>query len=66
MTARVNWSRISSRKRMHRQGIEDKKAKTTPVGATPKPRHKIGKAELREQADAALLAWREGRSAKDK
>jgi hypothetical protein len=51
---------------MHRQGIEDKKAKTTLVGAAPKPRHKISKAELREQADAALLAWRAGQTAKDR
>jgi hypothetical protein len=66
MTARVNWSRISSRKRMHRQGIEDKKAKTPLVGAAPKPRRKISKVELREQAKAAFLAWRAGQTAKDK
>jgi hypothetical protein len=30
------------------------------------PRRKVSKAELREQAEAALLAWREGQTAKDK
>jgi hypothetical protein len=29
-------------------------------------RRKLSKAELREQAEAAFLAWREGRTAKDK
>jgi hypothetical protein len=51
---------------MYRQGIEDKKAKTPPVGPAPKPRRKLSKAELREQAEAAFRAWRAGQSAKDK
>ena len=65
MTGRVNWTRISSRKRMRRQGVEDIKGKTPLVGQPPKqPRRKLSKAELREQADAA--AWREGQTTKDK
>ena len=68
MGRRVNWSRISSRDRMRRQGVEDIKGETPPViGRPPKrPRRKLSKAELREQAAAAFLAWREGQSAKDK
>jgi hypothetical protein len=42
---------------MRRQGVEDIKGK---------PRRKLSKAELREQATAAFLAWREGQKAKDK
>jgi hypothetical protein len=63
-----NWSRISNRDRMRRQGVEDIKGETPPViGRPPKrPRRKLSKAELREQAAAAFLAWREGQSAKDK
>jgi hypothetical protein len=30
------------------------------------PRRKLSKAELREQAAAAFLAWREGQTVKDK
>lgn len=66
MTSRVNWSRISSRDRMRRQGIEDVKGKMPLVVSIPKPRRKLSKAELREQAAAAFLAWREGQTAKDK
>ena len=57
----VNWSRIANRKRMRRQGVEDVKGKT-PIITAPakKPRRKLSKAELREQAEAAFLAWREG------
>ncbi len=67
MTARVNWARISSRNRMRRQGVEDIKGKTPLDGQPPKqPRRKLGNAELREQAAAAFLAWREGQKAKDK
>jgi hypothetical protein len=32
----------------------------------PKAHRKLSKAELREQAEAAFLAWRAGQSAKDK
>jgi hypothetical protein len=62
----MNWSRISSRDRMHRHGIEDIKGKTPLVGQPPKPRRKLSKAELRKQAAAALLTWRAGQTAKDK
>jgi hypothetical protein len=68
-SGRMNWSRIGSRDRMHRQGVEDVKGKTPVVLAQPQkkpPRRKLGKAELREQAAAAFLAWREGQRAKDK
>jgi hypothetical protein len=72
---RMNWSRIGSRDRMHRQGVEmhrqgveDIKGKTPLILAQPpkQPRRKFGKAELREHAAAAFLAWREGQKAKDK
>ena len=68
MSGRVNWTRISSRKRMRRRGVEDIKGKTPLVlDQLPKqPRRKLSKAELREQATAAFLAWREGQTAKDK
>ncbi len=66
MTGRVNWARISSRNRMQRQGVEDIKGKTPLGGQPPKIRRKVSKAELREQAAAAFLAWREGQTAKDK
>jgi hypothetical protein len=64
MTGRVNWSRISNRDRMRRQGVEDIKGKTPLVVPASKPRRRrLTKAELREQAEAAFLAWR---AAKDK
>jgi hypothetical protein len=66
MSGRFNWSRISSRDRMHRQGVEDVKGNAPLVGPAPKARRKLSKAELREQAAAAFLAWREGQKAKDK
>ncbi len=64
---RMNWSRIGSRDRMHRQGVEDIKGKT-PLDVQPpkQPRRKLSKAELREEAAAAFLAWRAGQRAKDK
>jgi len=51
---------------MRQQGVEDKGK--TPLGGQPpkQPRRKLSKAELREQAAAAFLAWREGQTAKDK
>jgi hypothetical protein len=65
--ARVNWSRIANRKRMRRQGVEDIKGKTPLVDQPPKqPRRKLSKAELREQAAAAFLAWRAGQTSKGK
>jgi hypothetical protein len=54
---------------MRRQGVEDIKGKTTllVLDQPPKqPRRRLSKAELREQAAAAFLAWREGQKAKDK
>jgi hypothetical protein len=52
---------------MRRQGVEDVKGKM-PLVAEPskQPRRKLSKAELREQAEAALLAWRTGQTSKDK
>jgi hypothetical protein len=68
MERRMNWLRIDSRDRMHRQGVEDIKGKIPIVlGQPPKqPRGKLSKAELRAQAAAAFLAWRKGQTAKDK
>ena len=68
MGRRVNWSRISNRDRMRRQGVEDMKGETPIViGQRPKrPRRKLSKAELREQPTAAFLAWSEGQTTKDK
>ena len=63
---RANWSRINSRNRMRRQGVEDVKGKMPVVGPASKARQKLSKAELREQAEAAFLAWRKGQTAKDK
>jgi len=56
----VNWSQISNRNRMRRQGVEDIKGKTPLVRDRPpkQRRSKLSKAELREQAAAAFLAWR--------
>jgi hypothetical protein len=52
---------------MRRQGVEDIKGKTPLVGGQPpKIRRKLSKAELREQAAAAFLAWRTGQTTKDK
>jgi hypothetical protein len=67
MGGRVNWSRSKQRSRLWRQGIEDRKDKA-PVASQPprKPRRKLSKAELREQAEAAFRTWREGQTSKDK
>ena len=51
---------------MPRQDVEDIKSKTPLVGLAPKARRKLSKAELREQATAAFLAWREGQKTRDK
>ena len=66
MTGRVKRSRISSRDGMRRQSVEDIKGKILVVQFPKLRRCKLSKAELREQAAAAFLAWREGQSAKDK
>jgi hypothetical protein len=50
---------------MQRQGVEDIKGKTPLGGQPPNIRRKLSKAELREQAAVAFLAWREGQKAKD-
>jgi hypothetical protein len=63
---RLNWSRISSRERMHRKRVEDIKGKAPLVGQPPKTRLRLSKAELRQQAAAAFVAWRGGQTAKDK
>jgi hypothetical protein len=62
---RVNWSRVSNRERMRKQGVEDRRGTTPPAAPAAKVRRKLSKAELREQAEAAFLTWR-GQSAKDK
>ena len=52
---------------MRRQGVEDVKGKMPVVTESPKkPRPKLSKAELREQAEAAFLASRAGQTSKDK
>ena len=63
---RLNWSRISSRNRMRRQGVEDVKGKMPLVGQPPKTRLRLSKAELRQQAAAAFVAWRGSQTAKGK
>ena len=67
MTGR-NWARLGNRNRMRRQGVEDIKGKTPLVLDQPpkQPRRKLSKAELREQAAAAFLAWRAGQTSKNK
>jgi hypothetical protein len=51
---------------MQRQGVEDVKGKTPIIEPEKKPRRKLSKAELREQATAAFLAWRSGQISKNK
>jgi hypothetical protein len=65
--ARANWSRIATRNRMRRPGVEDIDGKM-PLFAQPpkKPRRKVSKAELRAQAAAAFVAWRAGQTSKNK
>jgi hypothetical protein len=62
----MNSKRIGSHDRMQRQGVEDVKGKTPPVGQRQKIRRRLSKAELREQAEAAFRAWRAGQTSKDK
>jgi hypothetical protein len=40
--------------------------KTPIIEAAKKPRRKLSKAELREQAEAAVVAWHEGQTSKNK
>ena len=66
---RMNWSRIATRERMRRHGVEDIKGKMplVSVAEPPKqPRRKLSKGELRQQTAAAFLAWRAGQTSKDK
>jgi hypothetical protein len=51
---------------MRRQGVEDRKDKAPVTEPAKKPRRKLSKAELREQAEAAFRAWREGQTSKNK
>ena len=66
MTGRFNSPRITNRDRMPRQDVEDIKSKTPLGDQPPNIRRRLSKAEPREQAAAAFLAWREGQKAKDK
>ena len=66
---RMNWSRIATRDRMRRQGVEDVKGGTpivAPLVRKQPPRRKLSKAELRDQAAAAFIAWRAGQTSKNK
>jgi hypothetical protein len=51
---------------MRRQGVEDRKDKPPVIEPSKKPRRKLSKAELPEQAEAAFVAWRAGQTSKDK
>jgi hypothetical protein len=57
----------SSAALLRRRGVEDIKG-AAPVAVEPpkQPRRKLSKAEVREQAAAAFLAWRTGQGSKDK
>jgi hypothetical protein len=67
MSGRINWRRLGDRDRMRRRGVEDVKGGTSVITEPAKTsRRKLSKAELREQAAAAFLAWREGQTSKDK
>ena len=64
---RMNWSRIATRDRMRRHGVEDIKGKMPSVSEPPKqPPRKLSKGELRQQTAAAFLAWRAGQTSKNK
>jgi hypothetical protein len=51
---------------MHRRGVEDAKSKPPVAKVSEKPDRKLSKAELREQAEAAVFAWRAGQTSKNK
>jgi hypothetical protein len=61
MTA-LNWARLASRTRMRRQGIEAARDAQSIVAPLLKPRRPrpqpTTKAELRNQAAKAFVAWR--------
>ena len=69
MARRTNWSRLNSRDRMHQQGVEDKKAEVSssvPLLKRRPRKDRPSKAELREQATAAFLAWRARQASENK
>jgi hypothetical protein len=53
---------------MRRQGVEDINGRMPLFAEPPKQprRKKLSKAELRQQAAAAFLAWRKGQTSKNK
>jgi tRNA A37 threonylcarbamoyladenosine synthetase subunit TsaC/SUA5/YrdC len=60
---------MKQRSLMRRRGVEDVKGGTpivTPSANEQPRRRKLSKAELREQAEAAFLAWRAGQTSKNK
>src|SRR6516225_5806121 len=67
LMGRMNWSRIATRERMRRYGVEDINGAIPVIIEPPKqPRRKLSKAELRQQTAAAFLAWRARQTSKDK
>ena len=67
MGGRSNWSRIEQRRLMRRQRVEHVKGGPTFTTTLNKPPpRRLSKAELREQAEAAFRAWREGQTSKGK
>ena len=65
---RMNWSRIVTRDRMRRHGVEDIKGKMPVISEPPRqpPSRKLSEGELRQQTAAAFLAWRAGQTSKNK
>ena len=62
MSGRFNWSRVNSRARMRRQGVEDIQG-GTPLSIRIPQRPRIiatppNKPELRREAAKAFMAWR--------
>jgi len=57
---RMNWSRMATRDRMRRHGVEGVKGGTPIVAptVTKHPPRPPTKAELRQRTAAAFLAWR--------
>ena len=67
VTTGRNWSQLEQRSVMRRQRVDVKGG--TPIVAplgNKQQRCQLTKAELREQAEAAVLAWREGQTSKNK
>ena len=59
----MNWSRVNSRARMRRQGVEDVKGGTPLSIRILQPRPHViatppNKTELRREAAKAFMAWR--------